>query len=414
MRLLHTADWHLGHTLRDVSREPEHRAFLQWLLGTLASERVDALIIAGDVFHTANPSAAAQALWYDFLADARARLPTLDVVVVGGNHDSAARLDAPGRLLGLDRVRIHVVGGAPRDADGGLAYDRMAVALTDGPGNVRAVVAAVPFLRSTDLPAVDGGDPIVDGVRAVYAGAVAAARRLRMPGSGAAVIATGHGLLAGARMSPDSERKVHGGNQHPIPPDVFPPDVAYVALGHLHLAQAVGAEHIRYSGSPLPLSMGEVSYPHQVVVVDVEGPRFVRARPIAVPRFVDLVRLPAEGHAPIDDALALLRALPESGPGQPPWLEVRVKVERAEPLLRRRIEEALVGRHARLVHIDVARPEQGAPLGEVAARPLGDLTPEEVFLRRFQRARGDGAEVPPALWAAFHELLGDAAREAVA
>ncbi|NPC81309.1 exonuclease subunit SbcD, partial [Pyxidicoccus fallax] len=99
MRLLHTSDWHLGHTLYDVSREAEHAAFLDWLLETLEAESVDALLVAGDIFDTANPSAEAQAAWYHFVARARRRLPRLDVVVIGGNHDSAARLDAPDPLF---------------------------------------------------------------------------------------------------------------------------------------------------------------------------------------------------------------------------------------------------------------------------------------------------------------------------
>jgi exonuclease SbcD len=99
MRILHTSDWHLGHTLRDWDRADEHAAFLAWLLDTLEAEQVDALLIAGDIFDTANPSAAAQEAWYEFLVAARRRCSGLDIVVIGGNHDSAARLDAPNPLL---------------------------------------------------------------------------------------------------------------------------------------------------------------------------------------------------------------------------------------------------------------------------------------------------------------------------
>ena len=106
MRLLHTSDWHLGHTLRDYERGPEHAAFVSWLLDVIDEERIDVLLVAGDVFETANPSAAAQEAWYAFLAAARRRAPDLDLIVIGGNHDSAARLDA-GRS---GRCRLGAVG----------------------------------------------------------------------------------------------------------------------------------------------------------------------------------------------------------------------------------------------------------------------------------------------------------------
>src|SRR5690349_8399639 len=112
LRLLHTSDWHLGHTLHDLPRRYEHAHFLSWLLGKLEEEQVDALVVAGDIFDSANPSAEAQQALYKFLAEARLRLPALDVVIVGGNHDSAARLDAPDPLLRA--LGIRVIGGLPR------------------------------------------------------------------------------------------------------------------------------------------------------------------------------------------------------------------------------------------------------------------------------------------------------------
>ena len=99
MRLLHTADWHLGHSLHRFRRHAEHARFLDWLLDQLEEHAVDALLVAGDVFDTANPPSQALRAWYGFLARARARMPALDIVVIGGNHDSAARLDAPRPLL---------------------------------------------------------------------------------------------------------------------------------------------------------------------------------------------------------------------------------------------------------------------------------------------------------------------------
>ena len=108
MRFIHTSDWHLGHRLHGRRRDEEHDAFLEWLLDQVEAQSADAVVIAGDVFDTANPPASALGLWYRFLASARSRFPGLDIVVVAGNHDSAARIDAPRPVL-LEAVLLRRV-----------------------------------------------------------------------------------------------------------------------------------------------------------------------------------------------------------------------------------------------------------------------------------------------------------------
>src|SRR5579864_3484506 len=99
MRLLHTSDWHLGHTLKDVTREHEHARFLAWLLGACAAERPDVVVITGDVFDSATPPASAERMWFEWLAAARRAHPAMDIVAIAGNHDSPARLGAPSAVL---------------------------------------------------------------------------------------------------------------------------------------------------------------------------------------------------------------------------------------------------------------------------------------------------------------------------
>ena len=164
MRIIHTSDWHLGHTLHGLPREYEHACFLDWLLATIHEHAVDALIITGDVFETHNPAATAQATWYRFLATAKRQCPDLDILVVGGNHDSAERLNAPVPIL--DAFGIHVVGGLARLPDDRLDLDRLVVPLCCQ-GEVAAWVAAVPFLRPADLRGIDNTrqDALEQGVR---------------------------------------------------------------------------------------------------------------------------------------------------------------------------------------------------------------------------------------------------------
>ena len=412
LRLIHTADWHLGHTLHGLAREHEHGCFLAWLLDTLDRERADALIVAGDVFDSANPPASAQAMFYRFLRDAKERLPRLAVVIVGGNHDSASRLAAPAPLL--DAFDVHVVGGLAR-SDGALDWDRMVVPLRDPSGRLAAVVGAMPFLRNADLPAGEEGgasDPLVAGVTARYAELVAHVRRAA--GDGAALVLTGHCYLTGTRLSELSERKVLGGNQHALPVDLFPADIAYVALGHLHLAQPVGGlAHVRYSGSPIPLALDEAGYPHQVLRVDVHDARLVAVEPLRVPRTVEILRVPAAGALEPDAVFEVLARLPLDDalpPERHPFLEVQVRLPTPEPGLRTRIEQAVAGRPVRLLRLGIEHTGTGDALADATpAAALESLGPTEVFARRF-RALHEG-DPPAALCDAFTALLDQVEQE---
>lgn len=405
LRIIHTADWHLGHTLHGMSREFEHQKFLDWLLDTLDEQTADALIIAGDVFDSANPPASAQSMLYHFLAQVNRRFPKLQVVLVGGNHDSAARLDAPQPLL--QELNVHVVGGISRDKDDQLNSQQLLVPLTDKQGDVAAWCVAVPFLRPGDLLSIDADeDPLIQGVRDIYGEALAEVRARVLPGQ--AIVATGHCYMVGAALSELSERKILGGNQHALPVDIFPADIAYAALGHLHLAQSVGGRDVvRYSGSPIPLSLAENVYPHQVVSVDIDEDKCVNWSPIRVPRTVEILRLPPKEPLPLAQILSLLKEqdLPESVSEQSwPYMEVSILLDRPEPGLRRSIDEALAGKGVRLLKLTIHYPGDGASLAErMPESNLQDLSPDEVFNRRYQQVHNDSPPQP--LMAAFHQIL---------
>jgi exonuclease SbcD len=407
MRILHTSDWHLGHTLRDFSRVAEHRRFLDWLVAQIVERRVDGLLVAGDVFDTANPSAAANELWFSFLARLRASHPSTKVVVIAGNHDSPARIDAQASLLAA--MNVVVIGAVPRRA-GNAEPPAMLTEIVSSAGE-RAWVAAVPFLRIADLPAEHAIDAPERGVEALYAEVLAAMRSRRAEGE--AMLAMGHLYMAAGELSELSERKILGGNQHALPHTIFPADLDYVALGHLHKAQRVGGnDRVRYSGSPLPLSMTEASYRHQVLSIEIAGGRVVEVESIAVPRTVDMIRVPRVGALPLDEALAALAALPDedSLPRDDwPFVEVSIAMARPEPTLQTQVTEALVGRAARLVRISRALPANAPVAATLERRVLTDLTPEDVFVARHRRELGD--DPPPALLAAFHELVDAATQE---
>jgi len=436
MRILHTADWHLGHTLRDHTREAEHAHFLRWLVQTVVERQVDALLIAGDVFDSGNPPPAAWRMWFQFLDEVRRARPTLQVVVIAGNHDSASRLEAPRDVLAT--IGVRVIGGVARNAAGQLVTEHLLVPLRNAAGEVCALCVAIPFLRSSDVialvpprtpePAAAGrgdyvlprpgdapaeseadllADPLIGGMRALHAELFAAARSALAPGQALVVMA--HGYLVGGALSELSERKVLGGNQHALPLDLFPPDCAYVALGHLHRPQTLEQqERVRYSGSPIPLSMPERLHAHHVVFADLDGERLRKVWSLRVPRLVQLVRIPERGELEPEAALAAVAALPPRDAAEPdelrPFVEVAVRLPQPSPHLGERIARLIADKNARLVRVDVVLTGSEAGTGsDERALELGSLLPEQVFVRRYHRDHA--GPLPEPLLAAFRELL---------
>ena len=403
MKLLHTSDWHLGQSLNQHDRSFEHTQFLSWLLHTLEAEKVDALVIAGDVFDSSNPSAASQAQLYRFLAQARQRVPHLGIVMTAGNHDSPGRMEAPAPFFSL--FEASVVGQVGRSVDG-IDWDRIVVPLKNREGQVSAWCIAMPFLRPSDVPRLeDADDTYMAGIGFLYASAYAHALAKRKPGQ--SIIALGHCHITGGKVSEDSERRIVIGGSEALSVNVFDPGIAYVALGHLHLAQKVGGDPTRrYCGSPLPMSFSEIDYPHQVVVVEFDGESVANTREIRIPRSVELIRVPKQA-APLDEVLVQLQALsvPDLPEAQWPYLQVRVQLTQPEPTLRTQIESALAGKPVRLVRIETSAVQTGgveaAPL--VSIDELSNLAPVDFFERLYQHRFGESP--PPDIMAAFTELV---------
>ena len=403
MRILHTSDWHLGQTLHQFDRSNEHAQFLAWLLDTLAAEQVDALLIAGDVFDSSNPSAASQTQLYRFLTDARRRVPHLRIVVTAGNHDSPGRLEAPSPFLSL--LDACVVGQPMRLVDE-IDLERLVVPLSDRDGVVAAWCIAMPFLRPADVPRVeDAADPYTAGIAALYRSAFEHACNKREPGQ--AVIAMGHCHLTSAKVSEDSERRILIGGAEALSADVFDSRIAYVALGHLHLAQKIGADATRrYCGSPLPMSFSEIDYPHQVVVFDLNGETAVNIREVLIPRTVELLRVPNQ-PASLDEVMLQLHALAPPARDELlwPYLQVRVQLDQPEPALRAQVESALEGKQLRLVRIETsyAKTEGDSSAQAVSVDELNSLAPADFFGRLYQHRFGSAP--PPDIMAAFTELV---------
>ena len=372
MRIIHTADWHLGARLIERDRITEHAAFIDWLMDLIRDEDADALLISGDVFDSANPPQEAVSLYFDAIRRL-ADLKTVKTIITGGNHDSAAHLNAPRELL--KRFEVHVFGNAGNNV----------VDLGD------AVVAAVPFLRERDLRLAVGGESLSAvheqlrrAIQDHYAEQRAATAEVA---KGRPLIAMGHLTVLGATTS-DSERDIHIGNLGAVGADVFA-GFDYSALGHLHRPQRVaGIETVRYSGSPIALSFSEAADQKSVVIIDTAGMK-VDTRPVTPTR--QLIRVKA--------ARATLGTDLENVPAGS-WAEVAVKLDAPEPDLDRQVREAVAGR------FEVLKVLADLPISETApwqsqAPNLQDLQPRDVFRELLTEKQIEGDE----LAAVFEELL---------
>ncbi|RKR02448.1 exodeoxyribonuclease I subunit D [Kushneria sinocarnis] len=391
MKLIHTADWHLGQQLHNQSREYEHRRFLDWLLETLSERRPDALLIAGDIFDVVNPSLTAQSLLYDFLVRAHEALPRLTIVMIAGNHDSGARIELPAPLL--TRLRTHAIGRLHWFDDNTPDSDRLLIPLEDAEGHTAAHCLAIPFLRPSEISArapvtddsavTESGHAYIDGISRIHRELIATAENELQPNQ--ALVVMSHAHMHGATVSEHSERPIVIGGEESLPISLFGETPSYVALGHLHRPQQIGGEHIRYAGSPIPLDFSERHYPHQVVEITLSGPRLVERRSLPIPHFVELRRV---GPAPLEEVLTALEAMEPAAEHaahreQWPWLEVRVRLEAPCVDLRARIERALSTRAARLMCIHIERTAADQPDTRYLAHGAPD--PRTLFCETWQQ-----------------------------
>jgi len=371
MKILHTADWHLGHRLHEQSQFEEQSAFLKWLEQYIIEQAVDILLVSGDVFDTGAPSAQSLELYYNFLVRLQ-RTSCKHIIITGGNHDAPAQLNAPRELLAA--LSITVIGKATEN----IADEIVELTL----GEERVLIAAVPYLRDQDIrKAVAGetfeqlGDRYKHALVQHYNDAAAACEE-RMEAA-YPVIAMGHLFAVGGNTS-DSEQTIYVGNLGDIGAEDFPEVFDYVALGHLHRPQLVGKrEHIRYSGSPYALSFSEAGYSKAVVVLAIEQRQISAIEEVALPIYRALHRI----KGTLEEVLNQLRDIDAQSATTTPWVEVTLTGETITTAelteLQREAEELS------LQVLKVLQEGSGSSVGLeqliAKTRDVKELSPLEVF-----------------------------------
>ena len=398
MKLLHTSDWHIGRALYGRKRSEEFEAFLNWLAALIESEDIDVLLVAGDVFDNSTPSNHAQELYYRFLCRVAAA-PNRHVVVTAGNHDSPTFLNAPRELLKF--LNIHVVGCAAESPEN-------EVIMIAGPdAEPRLIVCAIPYLRDRDIRTAEAGESIedkekkiIEGIRAHYRMVYDAAEEKRSHlKKHVPIVAMGHLFTAGGQtVDGDGVRELYIGSLLHVGTDVFPECIDYLALGHLHIPQAVGgSDFIRYSGSPLPIGFGEARQEKSVVIVDFSG-NAPTVTTIPIPRFQELKTLRGDWPAIASDIEELKFG------GSNAWLEIVYEGDEIAGDLRKRLDEAIEGTGIEILRVKNSRVLERAMSGMDVDETLDDLDATDVFKRCLE-----SHEVPedqrPELLSTYQEII---------
>jgi len=341
MKIIHTADWHLGNVFHRHNRVAEHRHFFGWLRDTIVQQQPDALIVSGDIFDGPNPAAEVQRLFYDFLTHLSVEHPGMSIILIAGNHDSGARLEAGEELLRLHNIFVR--GTVWKDAEGETYFERMILPLAPrGSDTAEVVCYALPFLRPADYPA---GLSVQDGLRHYLTNLDKRLKKTafkRLP-----VVVAAHFYAHGALIQAHehSERLVVGG-QDMVEIDTMGKTYAYVALGHIHRPQAVGnCANVRYAGSPLALSFSERDYKRAVNLVEIDTQGHVETTSLFYTPLCALISLPDRGALDPQEALSRLCSLPDAQPDDDreayPYVEMNIRLAQPEPELRRRIGEII-------------------------------------------------------------------------
>lgn len=398
MKILHTADWHLGHKLFNADREAEHQHVLDWLVDYIKEESIELLIIAGDVFDTDSPPNFARKQYYSFLCklvDTCCR----NVVVVAGNHDSANMLDASGEVLRL--LNVHVIGNLPENRK------EQIIEIKDVKGKLQAVVGAVPYLRDRDIRQGVAGQSFDERLRALRLGIenhyqeiadeLEKYRKKNIP-----ILVTGHFYVSGGERD-GRPNSIHIGSLDVVDASCFSTLFDYVALGHLHRPQVVDKkQHIRYSGSLIPMDFNEWNYKQAVTLLEFEKKKLNKIQQIPVPLLRKLIYYQGE----IDYIREKLSGL-KTKEGLSNWLKIELITETYHPHLEEELMSLLADKNIEIILLNQIAPSNANLLKQKQQQlqSLSDLDPVEVFQMKLDTAKINETEAREELEHTFTELM---------
>jgi len=382
-RLLHTSDWHLGQYFYGKSRAKEHKAFLNWLLQQVETLQIDAIVVAGDIFDTSTPPSYARELYFNFISE----LSHADckLIIVAGNHDSAAMLSESQQLL--KQVDCTVI------ATPSNAVEQQVVIVESARANVKVAFGVIPYLRPQDIARSEAKQSakdkqqnlqkaIADHYQHIYANAK------QQADDNTAIVLTGHLTTVGVTKT-DSVRDIYIGTLEAFPASAFP-EADYIALGHIHQNQMVARkDHIRYSGSPIPLSFDEAKQVKKVNLVTFENGQLFDVTDLDVPCFQPLLMVKTNIDSINNDVEEAINkwfadnmTASKESHSLDFWLDIELDtgdyIEAITPHIKKLTEDHPVD----ILLVRRAKKERARILEQANTRTLSELSTEDVFKAR--------------------------------
>lgn len=405
MRIIHTSDWHLGQYFFTKTRAQEHQQFLDWLLAQIREQQVDAVIVAGDIFDTGSPPSYARELYNRFVVAIRDT--QCQLIILGGNHDSVATLNESKSLLAC--LNTTVIANVHTETPQApiILYQK-----NHTPG---ALLCAIPYLRPRDMINSKSGqsgadkqgalkEAIADYYQRQYQAALDLRKQLNV---NIPIIATGHLTTIGASVS-DSVREIYIGTLEAFNSTLFPP-FDYIALGHIHRPQRVNKSgHIRYSGSPIPLSFDESAQQKSVCLIDFEQDKLAEMTLLPIPEF-QLLRTLSGSLQEIATQLEKL-ATQYNEMDTTIWLDIEVSTQDYLSDIQTRIQELTQSPLFEVIVLRRARKQRQA-LMQNEKETLTELTVYDVFERRLAQHQFETEEDKTRLTTLFKQAVEMAEQE---
>lgn len=405
MRIIHTSDWHLGQYFFTKTRAQEHQQFLDWLLAQIREQQVDAVIVAGDIFDTGSPPSYARELYNRFVVAIRDT--QCQLIILGGNHDSVATLNESKSLLAC--LNTTVIANVHTETPQApiILYQK-----NHTPG---ALLCAIPYLRARDMINSKSGqsgadkqgalkEAIADYYQRQYQAALDLRKQLNV---NIPIIATGHLTTIGASVS-DSVREIYIGTLEAFNATLFPP-FDYIALGHIHRPQRVNKSgHIRYSGSPIPLSFDESAQQKSVCLIDFEQDKLAEMTLLPIPEF-QLLRTLSGSLQEIATQLEKL-ATQYNEMDTTIWLDIEVSTQDYLSDIQTRIQELTQSPLFEVIVLRRARKQRQA-LMQNEKETLTELTVYDVFERRLAQHQFETEEDKIRLTTLFKQAVEMAEQE---
>lgn len=301
MKILHTSDWHLGHTLYNYDRTDEQRDMMEQMVSIVEEQKPDVFLLCGDVYHTPQPSAAVQTMLADGLVRIHEANPQMVIVMTAGNHDSGTKheiFQTPWKAL-----KVYAIGQLEREAPDGH--------IIEVPG--KGWVVAVPYASERNIP---------EGFFQQLLDRVAERNTENLP-----VVMTAHTTVKGCDFTGHDQATEYAvGGIDSLELEAMGDGYDYLALGHIHHEQFVhsGRHNVRYSGTPLPVSFDE-SFTHSVSIVEIgRHGETSRVEKIEIQNRHPLVTLPTDGFTTWEEAKELLRKFPADIPA---YIRLNVEID---------------------------------------------------------------------------------------